>query len=60
MIPALQLIAYEAKINGKDLTPGIFYWATGSLSAFLDNAPTYLNFLAAEMGKFDLDINQKV
>jgi Na+/H+ antiporter NhaD/arsenite permease-like protein len=60
MIPALQLIAYEAKINGKDLTPGIFYWATGLLSAFLDNAPTYLNFLAAEMGKFDLDINHKI
>ncbi|MFO7445884.1 MAG: sodium:proton antiporter [Ignavibacteriaceae bacterium] len=60
MIPALQLIAYEAKLNGKALTPGVFYWATGVLSAFLDNAPTYLNFLSAEMGKFDLDMNNKL
>lgn len=57
MMPALQLIAYEANLNGQALTPSIFYWATGSLSAFLDNAPTYLNFLSAEMGKFNLDVN---
>ncbi|MFO7524552.1 MAG: sodium:proton antiporter [Ignavibacteriaceae bacterium] len=57
MMPALQLIAYEANQNGQALTPSIFYWATGSLSAFLDNAPTYLNFLSAEMGKFNLDVN---
>lgn len=57
MMPALQLIAYEANQNGQDLTPSIFYWATGTLSAFLDNAPTYLNFLSAEMGKFNLDVN---
>lgn len=57
MMPALQLIAEAAKVNGQVLTPGVFYWATGSLSAFLDNAPTYLNFLSAEMGKFNLDVN---
>jgi Na+/H+ antiporter NhaD/arsenite permease-like protein len=57
MMPALQLIAEAAKVNGQALTPGIFYWATGLLSAFLDNAPTYLNFLSAEMGKFNLDVN---
>lgn len=57
MMPALQLIAEAAKVNGQVLTAGIFYWATGSLSAFLDNAPTYLNFLSAEMGKFNLDVN---
>jgi Na+/H+ antiporter NhaD/arsenite permease-like protein len=60
MIPALQLISIEARIIGKELTPGIFYWSTGILSAFLDNAPTYLNFLSAEMGKFDMDMNSKV
>jgi Na+/H+ antiporter NhaD/arsenite permease-like protein len=60
MIPALQLISYEAKILGKELTPGIFYWSTGMLSAFLDNAPTYLNFLSAEMGKFDMNMNDKL
>lgn len=57
MIPALQLIAYEAKIFGDQLNAGVLYWATGLLSGFLDNAPTYLNFLSAEMGKFGLDIN---
>lgn len=57
MVPALQLIAHEANVLGSQLTPGIFYWATGSLSAFLDNAPTYLNFLSAELGKFNMDVN---
>lgn len=28
-------------------TPAHFFWATGSLSSFLDNAPTYLVFLEA-------------
>lgn len=57
MIPALQLISHEANVLGEKLTPGIFYWATGLLSAFLDNAPTYLNFLSAAMGKFGMDVN---
>lgn len=57
MIPALQLIAYETKVYGEKLTADIFYWGTGSLSAFLDNAPTYLNFLSAAMGKFGLNID---
>ncbi|QQS38112.1 MAG: sodium:proton antiporter [Ignavibacteriales bacterium] len=60
MIPALQLIAHEANVYGTQLTPGIFYWATGVLSGLLDNAPTYLNFLSAAMGKFNLDVNDKM
>jgi Na+/H+ antiporter NhaD/arsenite permease-like protein len=36
-----------------------FYWATGSLSAFLDNAPTYLTFLAAAMGDQGLSMNSR-
>jgi len=59
MIPALQLIAHEANVLADKLTAGIFYWATGALSGFLDNAPTYLNFLSAAMGKYSLDINVK-
>ena len=57
MVPALQLIAHEASVLGSQLNQGVFYWATGSLSAFLDNAPTYLNFLSAELGKFNMDVN---
>ncbi len=59
MMPALQLIAGFAKsptgtelINAKSL-----YWATGLLSGVLDNAPTYLNFLAAGMGKAGYSID---
>lgn len=60
MIPALQLIAHEANILGEQLNSGIFYWSTGLLSGFLDNAPTYLNFLSASMGKFGLNVNDKL
>ena len=35
---------------GKNPSPGIFYWGAGSLSAVLDNAPTYLGFLSALFG----------
>lgn len=59
MIPALQLISYEANVYGQQLNPGIFYWATGSLSAFLDNAPTFLNFLSASLGKYGYDVAVK-
>lgn len=59
MIPALQLIAHEANVLSDELNAGIFYWATGGLSGFLDNAPTYLNFLSAAMGKYALDVNHK-
>lgn len=60
MIPALQLIAYEAHEYGDQLTAGLFFWFTGSLSAFLDNAPTYLNFLSAAMGKYGMNVNDKL
>ena len=45
MIPALELL----HVRGGELgvrEPWQFFWATGALSSFLDNAPTYLTFLA--------------
>ncbi len=60
MIPALQLISHEANVLGDKLSAGTFFWSTGLLSGVLDNAPTYLNFLSAAMGKFALDINSQV
>ena len=46
MIPALALLrAYGAEL-GID-TPLKFFWATGALSSFLDNSPTYVVFLTA-------------
>lgn len=44
MIPALALL----QANGSNLgieTPLEFFWATGILSSFLDNSPTYVVFL---------------
>jgi Na+/H+ antiporter NhaD/arsenite permease-like protein len=60
MIPALQLISHEANVLGDELTVGMFYWSTGILSGVLDNAPTYLNFLSASLGKFGLDVNNPI
>ena len=57
MVPALALISNYASENASGLNATTFYWGTGMLSAILDNAPTYLNFLAAAMGKFGLDVN---
>jgi Na+/H+ antiporter NhaD/arsenite permease-like protein len=51
MIPALDWLEHNAGVIGIN-TPGQFYWATGVLSSVLDNAPTYLNFLSAEIGLF--------
>lgn len=57
MIPALQILGSGEALN---LTsPLQYYFASGSLSAFLDNAPTYLAFLAAQMGQAHLDVGNK-
>ncbi|OHD66581.1 MAG: sodium:proton antiporter [Spirochaetes bacterium RBG_13_51_14] len=32
--------------------PAHYFWASGSLSSFLDNAPTYLTFFNSALGKF--------
>lgn len=55
MLPALQLIGAWAQSHSGEFTVTKFYWATGILSGVLDNAPTYLNFLAGATGKFGLD-----
>ena len=49
MIPALLIL----NANGKSLgitQPWQFFWAAGTLSSFLDNAPTYLTFAATACG----------
>jgi Na+/H+ antiporter NhaD/arsenite permease-like protein len=56
MIPALELIGAYAESHAAEFSVSRFYWLTGSLSGVLDNAPTYLNFLAGSMGKFGSDI----
>jgi Na+/H+ antiporter NhaD/arsenite permease-like protein len=51
MVPALDWLELNATRIGIQ-SAGQFYWATGSLSSVLDNAPTYLNFLSASIGLF--------
>src|SRR3970282_905092 len=49
MIPALELL----RLRGGELAvrePWQFFWVAGALSSFLDNAPTYLTFLALGQG----------
>jgi Na+/H+ antiporter NhaD/arsenite permease-like protein len=49
MIPALDLL----RARGAELgvrAAAQFFWASGVLSSFLDNAPTYLTFLALAQG----------
>ncbi|HUN55753.1 MAG TPA: sodium:proton antiporter [Smithella sp.] len=33
-------------------TPAHYFWASGSISSFLDNAPSYLTFFNSALGKF--------
>jgi Na+/H+ antiporter NhaD/arsenite permease-like protein len=57
MIPAVQILlsgekgAFGPIIREMD-KPYHYFYGTGVFSAFLDNAPTYLTFLSALLGKF--------
>ncbi len=54
MVPALQYLqAKPPPLTGASA----FYWSTGSLSAVLDNAPTYLAFLATALGSHGLSLD---
>ncbi|MCE9634088.1 MAG: sodium:proton antiporter [Planctomycetes bacterium] len=49
MIPALMYLEMHGASLGVD-TPQEFFWWSGSLSSFLDNAPTYLTFSSVACG----------
>lgn len=55
MMPALDWLQTNSRILGTP-SPSLYYWACGSLSGFLDNAPTYLSFLSAIEGTIDHQI----
>ena len=59
MIPVLDYMETHAVQLGlrSDLQ---FYWGTGALSALLDNAPTYLTFLAGALGLQGLSMDNAV
>jgi Na+/H+ antiporter NhaD/arsenite permease-like protein len=50
MQPALAYLGAHGKDLGLDSATA-YYFGTGTLSAFLDNAPTYLNFLQIALGE---------
>ena len=60
MMPALELVSdFAQSPNGaKLIRPSMLYWGTGILSGFLDNAPTYVNFLTASMASVGADIHK--
>lgn len=49
MIPALQILRVNSTHLGLS-APWQFFWMSGGLSSFLDNAPTYLTFTAVASG----------
>lgn len=51
MMPALELVSNFAQSpeGAQMVSHNTLYWGTGLLSGFLDNAPTYINFLTAGM-----------
>ncbi len=52
MIPATTLLqTYGSELGLTE--PWQYFWATGSLSAFLDNAPTYVTFAAVACGTYE-------
>lgn len=58
MVPALQWLGVHA--NEMPLkTPGQFYFTSGTLSAVLDNAPTYLTFLKTKLSTIDPQMVQQ-
>lgn len=58
MVPALQYLGLHAGQFGLQ-TPMQFYWLTGALSGVLDNAPTYLAFLATAFGLNGLNMDNR-
>jgi Na+/H+ antiporter NhaD/arsenite permease-like protein len=54
MIPALSILKENGKAGQIPVkTPASFLWATGLCSGFLDNAPTYLVYVAVGEGIMD-------
>ena len=63
IIPALAILkagehgALKSLIPGRLREPIHYFWVTGILSSFLDNAPTYLTFFNTALGKLQLTEN---
>jgi Na+/H+ antiporter NhaD/arsenite permease-like protein len=49
MVPPMKILEASGNSLGVD-APWKFFWASGGLSSFLDNAPTYVVFMSAAKG----------
>lgn len=57
MLPALNYLYHASAAGRLPLkSPSHYYFAVGSLSSVLDNAPTYLTFLKAKLGSLDQEL----
>lgn len=64
IIPALSMLRAGAEghlafIINAVKEPAHYFWITGALSSFLDNAPTYLTFLNTALGNFFAGVPEK-
>jgi Na+/H+ antiporter NhaD/arsenite permease-like protein len=59
MMPALELVSNYAQSpeGAQMISANSLFWGTGLLSGFLDNAPTYVNFLTAALAAKGGSIN---
>ncbi len=59
MMPALEMVGnFASSPQGiAIINKNTLYWGTGLLSGFLDNAPTYINFLTAALASQGASIN---
>ena len=63
IIPVLMILKAGAEGSARSLVAGItepwqYYWMSGVLSSFLDNAPTYLTFMALALGQLGIEVSQ--
>jgi len=60
IIPVLMILKAGAEGSARFLVLGVtepwqYFWMSGMLSSFLDNAPTYLTFMAMALGQLGID-----
>lgn len=61
MLPGLAWMEHLTRQSGGGgFTPGAVFWLSGSLSSVLDNAPTYINVLAALLAEHNLHLDDPV
>ncbi|HSP92535.1 MAG TPA: sodium:proton antiporter, partial [Vicinamibacterales bacterium] len=63
IIPVLMILKAGAEGAARVLVLGVtdpwqYFWVSGILSSFLDNAPTYLTFMALSLGQLGIDPSQ--